>query len=135
MIDFVTYSYAHQDRSLTFNLYYTFVATYKLYIILYYRMVYSLGHACKQSIPVTMSLCIYRYICQYSAPYTCQPIYVVNVLFPVGMMWTIYNGGCEPAFYRSSEVIWSTPTSPDDVMPTLNYSSNCLLLLDYILYK
>ena len=36
MIDFVTYSYAHQDRSLTFNLYYTFVATYKLYIILYY---------------------------------------------------------------------------------------------------
>ncbi len=32
-------------------------------------------------------------------------------------------------------IIWSTPTSPDDVMPTLNYSSNCLLLLDYILYK
>ena len=84
-----------------------------------------------QGIPVTMSLCIY--ISQYSAPYTCQPIYVVPS--PAGMMWTIYNGGCEPAFYRSSEVIWSTPTSPDDVMPTLNYSSNCLLLLDYILYK
>ena len=74
-----------------------------------------------------MSLCVSLSIVPL---HTCQPVYVVPT--PAGMMWTIYDGGCEPPFYRSSEVIWSTSTSRDDAMPTFNYFCNRLLLLDYI---